>query len=210
MKKYTALLFILLATLMVACGKSEQYPAIPKGASVLILGDSLSYGTGAKEGEDYPTLLAQATGWNTINAGVPGDTAADGLARLPDLLSEHQPKLLIVALGGNDLLRQVPQDQTVSDLKAILSMAKAQNIQTILVAVPEISALKAVMGSLADHPMYEAIAKETSTPLITDVFSEVLSDRNLKADQVHPNAAGYLKVEQKMHEALEQLGFAAN
>ncbi|MES2502538.1 MAG: arylesterase, partial [Pseudomonadota bacterium] len=191
MKKYLALLFVLLAVLIAACSDSAQYAAIPKGATVLILGDSLSYGTGAKEGEDYPSLLAQTTGWKIINEGVPGDTTAGGLERLPDLLEEHQPKLLIVELGGNDFLHQLPKSQTEANLKAILTLAKAQNIPTTLVAIPEFNALRAAVGSLSDHGLYEAIANETKTPLIKDVFSEVLSDRNLKSDQIHPNAAGY-------------------
>ena len=207
MKKYIALLFVVFAVLTASCTESEKYSAIPKGATVLILGDSLSYGTGAKEGEDYPTLLAQATGWKMINEGVPGDTTAGGLERLPELLEEYQPKLLIVELGGNDFLQQLPKSQTEANLKAILTLAKARNIPTTLVAIPEINALRAAVGSLSDHGLYEAIAKETKTPLIKDVFSGVLSDRSLKADQVHPNAAGYLKVSNEMQVALKELGF---
>lgn len=210
MKKYFALPCILFAALIGACSDSVKYAAIPKHATVLILGDSLSYGTGAKEGEDYPTLLAQTTGWKMINEGIPGDTTAGGLERLPKLLSEYQPQLLIVELGGNDFLHQLPKTQTIANLKAILALAKAQNIQTILVAIPEFNALRAAVGNLADHPMYEAIAEETATPLIADVFSEVLSDKNLKADQIHPNAIGYLKVNQEIYEALQQLGFVAS
>lgn len=209
MKKYYVVLCILFATLITACSESAKYTAIPKGATVLILGDSLSYGTGAKAGEDYPTLLAKTTGWKMVNEGIPGDTSAGGLERLPDLLAEYEPQLLIVELGGNDFLQQVPRSQTEANLKAILALAKAQNIETILVAIPEFNALRAAVGNLADHPMYEAIAKETATPLITDVFSAVLSDRALKADQIHPNATGYLKVNEKVHESLKKLGFVS-
>ncbi len=209
MKKFGAALCMLLMTIIAACSQPEKFPAIPKGATVLILGDSLSYGTGAKEGEDYPSLLAQTTGWKIINEGIPGDTTAGGLERLPELLTQYQPQLLIVELGGNDFLRQLPQSQTTANLKAILALAKTQNIQTVLVAIPEFNALRAAVGNLADHPIYEAICKETSTPLIKDVFSNVLSDRSLKADQIHPNAVGYLKTSQKMYEALQDLGLVA-
>ena len=85
-------------------------------------------------------------------------------------------------------------------------MAKAQNIQAVLVAIPEFNALKAAMGNLDDHPMYEKIAEETATPLIKDVFSEVLSDRSLKADQIHPNKQGYALVAEKMLNSLKDLG----
>lgn len=206
-QKLISVVSILPFLLLVACGSDENHAAMPQGATVLILGDSLSYGTGANVGEDYPTLLTKKTGWNIINAGVPGDTSADGLERLPSLLTQHQPQLLMVELGGNDLLHQVPPDQITANLKAILSLAKAQNIQTILIAIPEISALRAVVGNLADHPLYENLAKETNTPLIADVFSEVLSDRTLKADQIHANAKGYAVVSEKFNEKLRDLGY---
>ena len=144
MKKWL-ILFVLLA---VSCGGSEKHAAIPKGASVLILGDSLSFGTGANQGEDYPTLLASNTGWQIINAGVPGDTSSDGLARLPGLLENHQPKLLLVALGGNDFLQKLPASQTSSNIRAILAQTKAKNITTVLVAIPEFSPIKAAVGRL--------------------------------------------------------------
>ena len=209
MKKLIYLLFVLA---LIGCDKnSEKYVVIPQGATVLVLGDSLSYGTGANlganKGEDYPSLLAKSTGWNIINEGIPGDTTAGGLQRLPRLLEQHQPKLLIVELGGNDLLHKTQPSEVISNLKAILLQAKAQGIATILVAIPEFSPLKATFGNLSDHPLYAAIAKETTTPLIADVFSLVLSDRDLKADQIHANAKGYAVVSQQMHEKLKELGF---
>lgn len=204
MKKF----ILILAILLTACGGGEKHTAIPQGAIVVILGDSLSYGTGANEGEDYPSLLAKTTGWEIINAGIPGNTSAEGLERLPCLLEQQKPKLLIVALGGNDLLRQLPQSSTIANLKAILSLSKAQGVPTILVAIPEVSALRAAVGNLTDHPLYEDIARDTATPLIEDVFSEVLSDNALKSDQIHPNANGYGVVSNKIFEALKQMGFA--
>ncbi len=209
MKKLIYLLFILMVT---SCGKEAQkYTAVPTGSTVLVLGDSLSYGTGANNGantgEDYPSLLAKSTGWNIINKGVPGDTTAGGLARLPALLTEHQPKLLIVELVGNDLLHQTAPAEITSNLKAILSAAKAQGIQAILVAIPEISPLKATFGNLSDHPLYETVATETNTPLIAEVFSNVLSDKDLKSDQIHANAKGYAVVSDELREKLKAQGF---
>jgi acyl-CoA thioesterase I len=211
MKKIIFLLLIVLAAIAMAWSGGgddvEKYAAIPQGATVLVLGDSLSFGTGAKEGEDYPTHLAKSTGWNIINEGIPGDTSAGGLARLPALLEAHQPKLLIVELGGNDLLRQAPQTEIVHNLKTILSMAKTQGVASVLVAIPEISPLKATFGNLTDHPLYESVATETATPLIADVFSDVLSDRKLKSDQIHANARGYRVISDKLYVKLQELGY---
>ncbi|HOY69479.1 MAG TPA: arylesterase [Methylotenera sp.] len=203
MRKWLILFVLLLA----ACDGGEKHSAIPKGATVLILGDSLSYGTGANVGEDYPTLLASATGWQMINAGIPGDTSAEGLARLPALLENHHPKLLIVALGGNDFLQKLPASQTSTNINSILAQAKVKGVSTLLVAIPEFSPIKAAVGNLSDHPLYAQIAEETSTPLAEEVFSEVLSDNSLKSDQVHPNAAGYKAVSNEMLAELKRLGF---
>jgi len=191
--------------LFVAC-HAEKVPAIPTGATVLVLGDSLSYGTGADKNEDYPSRLATNTGWNIVNAGVPGDTSADGLLRLPELLEAHQPKLLIIELGGNDFLHSVPVSQTIENLKMVISLAKLKNVTILLVAIPEFSPLKAAVGGLSDHPLYEKMAEETHVLLIRDVFSEVLSKGSLKADYIHPNAQGYRAVEEKMRASLTELG----
>lgn len=202
------LLYLLLIFTLVACSKTaEKYAAIPQGSTVLILGDSLSYGTGANKGQDYPSLLAKETGWQMINEGVPGDTSEGGLARLPALLQQHQPKLLIVELGGNDFLHNVPQTTTIANLKAILAHAKAVNVPTVLVAIPEVSAFRAAMGNLHDHTLYETLAQETNTPLISNVFSEVLSDNALRADQIHANAKGYMVVSEMINRNLSELGF---
>jgi acyl-CoA thioesterase I len=200
-------LILLFLVLLAACGHHEKYAAIPQGATVLILGDSLSYGTGANQGEDYPTLLAKSTGWKIINEGVPGNTSAEGLERLPALLEQENPKLLIVELGGNDFIHQLPQSDTIRNLKAILALAKAKGVKTILMAIPEMSPLKAAIGNLSDHPLYENIAKETTTPLVADVFADVLSDATLKSDQIHPNAQGYAMVSKNMTTKLKLLGF---
>lgn len=200
-----------LTCLLYACSREKlpaipAIPAIPAGSTVLVLGDSLSYGTGAEKDQDYPTLLAQHTGWNVINAGVPGDTSAQALARLPALLDEHQPALLMIELGGNDFLMKVPISQTTANLKSIIQMGQSKKITTLLVAIPDYQPVKAAFGGLSDHPLYETLSKETQTPLIEDVFSPVLSKNALKADYVHPNAEGYRQVEEQLRASLIDLG----
>lgn len=198
--------------LLVACDTKPQYQALAKNANVVILGDSLTYGTGAGQGEDYATLLAMHTDWNVINAGVPGNRTSDGLARLPLLLAAHDAgelriDLLVVELGGNDFLKKVPKTETIRNLKQILLQAKAKGIQTVLLAIPEYSPVGAAFGNLSDHPLYEVLAEETNTPLVENVFSKVLGKNSLKADYIHPNAEGYRQVEADLRAALTDLGF---
>ena len=110
--------------------------------------------------------------------------------------------------GGNDFLQRQPPSETEASLRAILSLAKTQRVPTVLLAIPELSPIRAAVGNLSDHPLYENIAEETATPLVAEIFSEVLSDQALKSDQVHPNAEGYRVVHREMVEAFKQLGYA--
>ena len=198
---------IFLSLLLLACGRAEQYTAVPTGATVLILGDSISYGTGANAGEDYPTLLAAKAGWNIINAGVQGDTTEMGLARLPELLEANSPKLVLVELGGNDFLHHVPREQTKENLKKILAMIKAKQIPTVMLAIPKMSVFGAAASNLSDDPMFEELGKETGVAVITDNITNVLEQNELKADAVHPNAAGYQKLAETLTESLKSQGF---
>lgn len=207
MQLFLRLTALLLATLLLACS-APKHQAIPAGATVLVLGDSVSYGTGAGKGEDYPTLLAARTGWNIVNAGIPGDTSAGGLQRLPELLEEHAPRLLLIELGGNDFLRRMPRGETTANLKAMVAQARAKSIPVVLLAMPQPNLFGAALRSLSDEPIYEAIAEETQTPLISDVFSGVLSKNELKSDPIHPNAEGYRQVAEQLAAALREQGFA--
>lgn len=197
---------------LLSCQQDYRYAPLPQTASVLVLGDSLTYGTGASDGEDYVSLLAARTGWSIINAGVPGNTTSDALERWSVLLADHtsgeQPiDLLIIALGGNDFLKRVPKMQTAANLKTMIAQAKAANIQTVLVAIPELSPIGAAFGTLSDHPIYAQLSQETETPLIENLFSEVLSKNSLKADPIHPNAQGYRFVADQIENRLRDLGF---
>jgi acyl-CoA thioesterase-1 len=208
------ILLVIALLLFTSCDSDYRYAPLPRASNVVILGDSLTFGTGAAEGEDYVTLLANKTGWNIINAGVPGDTSVDGLERLAEFLDAHlsgeqKIDLLIVELGGNDFLKRAPQAEVIKNLKSILSQAKANGIQTVLIAIPEFSPLGAAFGTLSDHPLYKKLAEDTNTPLLENVFTDVLSKNSLKADSIHPNAAGYRAVAKSIQQALIRLGFVA-
>src|SRR5258708_7486386 len=101
---------ILAALVLVGCGGSTPKIAkLDRGAVVLAFGDSLTFGTGAAREQSYPAILARDTGLQVVNAGVPGEVSADGLARLPEAIDESQPKLLILCHGGNDFLLKMDE-----------------------------------------------------------------------------------------------------
>ncbi len=204
-RSFLALFFVLTA---VACGGAKKETAIPTGSRVLALGDSLTAPHGIKPGEDWPTLLGQKTGWVVTNAGVSGNTSAQALERLPALLDEHQPQLVLVTLGGNDMLRKLSQGETTANLGRILDLAKAGGARTVLLATPKPSIAGAVFNSLSPADFYAEVAKDKKVPLIADALPEVLSDTALKSDQLHPNAAGHALLSEKILAELKKIGFA--
>ena len=164
-------------------------------------------GYGLMTGQAWPALLAEKTGWQVVNGGVSGDKTGDALARLPALLDEHAPKLVLVTLGGNDMLRKLPEEQTRGNLARILELIRSRNAQPVLLATPKPSVAGVVFQSLSPPPFYAEIAKERKVPLIADAIPDVLSDPDLKLDQLHPNAEGHQVLAGKAFDALRQLGY---
>jgi acyl-CoA hydrolase len=203
-RSFLALAALLLA---VACGGTKKEAALPAGTRVLALGDSLTAPHGVQPGEDWPTLLGQKTGWVVVNGGVSGNTSAQALDRLPALLEQHDPKLVLVTLGGNDMLRRVPQGQTVANLGRILDLAKARGAKAVMLATPKPSIAGAVFNSLSPPDFYAELAKGHQVPLISDALPDVLADTNLKGDQLHPNVAGHALLATKIVEALKKIGY---
>jgi acyl-CoA hydrolase len=208
MKRREFVLFGISGLVLAACGKRRKFSALSPGSRVLAFGDSVTYGTGAGLGEDWPTLLGGLTGWQIVNAGVPGDTAEAGKSRIGPLLDEHRPALVIIEIGGNDFLRRRPESAVKQDLKALVDAACSSGAQVVLVGVPSLSLLAVIAGKPDDAPIYGELGKEEGVPVIPDVFSDVLSQPGLRADQIHPNAAGYREMAAGIHSALKQLGRA--
>ena len=181
---------LLLVTLAGCARDKKTAQPVPPGSTVLALGDSLTFGTGASAETSYPTVLAGLTGWNVVNAGVSGDTSAQALARLPALLAEHQPKLVIVSIGGNDFLRKLPESDTRAHVHAICKQSLDAGAQVLLVAVPR-ATVAAALGQMTDHALYAEVAEDLKIPLQREAWGEVLAQPDLRADAVHANARGY-------------------
>ena len=203
-----ALLAGLLAGVWLAgCRKAVKLSAIPAGQTVLAFGDSVTYGTGAARGEDWPSLLAQTTGWKVVNAGIPGDTAANGKGRIQALLDEHRPVLVVLEIGGNDFLRRVAATTVKEDIRQLIKTSLQSGAQVVLVAVPELSLMGLVAGKPSDSPIYAELADEENVSLVPEVFSDTLSRPEWCADRIHPNARGYQHMATGIHTRLQTLGW---
>ena len=186
--------------LLSACGQQAKLPLLAPDAVVLAFGDSLTYGTGANDEQSYPAQLARITGRRVVREGVPGEVSATGLARLPAVLDEHQPRLLILCHGGNDFLRRLPKAQAAENLRAMIRLAKDRGIEVLLIGTPEIG------FTLTPPEFYAEIANQFGIPYEGDVLTKILRNGELKSDQIHPNAQGYRLMAERVADLLKKAG----
>jgi acyl-CoA thioesterase I len=191
----------LLLSALAACG--NEPPPLPRLGTddvVLAFGDSITYGTGASPEESYPEVLAGLIGHRVVGAGVPGEVTAIGLQRLPEVLDEVKPKILLLCLGGNDMLRKIDLVVIESNLRAMVRTAKDRGIAVVLIAVPK----PALFGGNA--AMYHAIAKENNLHLEGEILKDILHSNEFKSDPIHPNAKGYRRMAEAIAGLLRRAG----
>ncbi|MBI1965606.1 MAG: arylesterase [Betaproteobacteria bacterium] len=200
MRLLCALLLSLLLPFAGCGGKGPQVPKLGANDVILAFGDSLTHGTGAKEEESYPAVLAQLTGRQVVRAGVPGEVTVQGLARLPSVIEEYGPRLVIVCLGGNDMLRKVSDAEIARNLRAIIKEIKGRGIAVVLVGVPK----PALITSAPEF--YAGLAKEFGIPYEGKVVTSVLYSPDMKSDAIHPNAKGYRRMAEAIADLLKKAG----
>lgn len=194
------LLFLALA-LIAGCGDSvPQLPRLGANDVIVAFGNSLTYGTGAREQESYPAVLAQLIGRPVVRAGVPGEVTAQGLRRLPSVIDEHQPRLVIVCLGGNDMLRRIGDGDIKRNLGDMLKVLNKRGIGAVLVGVPKPALVTSAPG------FYAELAREFGVPYEGKIVTSVLYAADMKADPIHPNAKGYRKMAEALAELLKMAG----
>ncbi len=171
----------------------KNYP--PKDGPIVAFGDSLVFGYGATTGNDFVSVLSQAVGEPITNLGVSGNTTADGVARINEVL-EQKPRITLVLLGGNDFLRKVDRNQTFSNLRTIVT--KIQESGSIVV-------LLGVRGGLiidSADGLYENLAEETGSVYVSNVLEGLFGDVRYMADGIHPNDVGYRKIAERVYPIL--------
>lgn len=192
---------ILLAALLAfGCGSKNRIDKLDANATLLAFGDSLTFGSGAGPTESYPAVLERSIGRKVVNAGVPGETSAQGLERLPATLDEVKPQLLVLCHGGNDFLRRLDDAQAASNVRAMIELARVRGIPVVLIATPKPGLPPSVPA------FYGEIATQLKVPYDDAVLRSVLLDNGLKSDMVHPNAAGYAKVAAAVEKMLKSSG----
>lgn len=191
----TALLLVI-----TACGGEKKLQPLAGDAVIVAFGDSLTDGVGAARDKAYPQVLSELSGRTVINEGVSGETTVEGLARLPLVLGEHEPDLVILMEGGNDILQNLSHAQAKQNLAQMIQMIRLSGSQVVMLGVPE----KSLFSDSADF--YDQLAEEQSVVYDGETMSELLKTRSLKSDSIHLNAAGYRELANRIYSLLQEQG----
>lgn len=172
---------------------AAQTPASTK--PLLVLGDSLSAEYGLRRGSGWVALLEQRLTeqklpWRVVNASISGDTTSGGRSRLPALLKQHRPALVVIELGGNDALRGLPLEMTEQNLRAMAQAARTAGARVLIVGMqvpPNYGA--AYTQRFANT--FAQVAKLEKAELVPFLLKDVADAKDplalFQADRIHPN-----------------------
>jgi acyl-CoA thioesterase-1 len=190
--------FLLAALLAVASAAGAQ--TAPASAPVLlVVGDSISAGYGLAPGEVWVSQLqdklrAEKLPHRVVNASISGDTMAGGRARLPALLKEHRPQVVVIELGGNDALRGQPLDATRANLDAMVAAAQAAMAKVLIVGM-RIPPNYGPRYSRDFDALFADIAKARKAAFVPYLFEGFGEDMALfQPDRIHPTAQAQSKM----------------
>jgi acyl-CoA thioesterase-1 len=198
-------LFVLWVLVIATVSAKAETPVI------LVFGDSISAGYGlARVDQGWVALLQtrlkdQEYVYQVVNASVSGETTAGGLARLPRALTLHQPKIVILELGGNDGLRALPIAQMRANLVHMVDLATAAGAQVLLLGMripPNYGPDFTEQFRLS----YSDLARDKKLPLVPFLLNDIALFPNLmQSDGIHPNELGQLKLLDNVWPSLKPL-----
>ena len=167
--------------------------------TVLVVGDSISAAFGMDTREGWVALLEerlveQGFDQRVVNASISGDTSAGGAARLPTLLTEHQPELVIIELGGNDGLRGQPPAQLQQNLAAMVQQSQKIGAKVLILGM-QLPPNYGVRYTTAFAAVFATVAQQYATPLVPFVLEGVGGvPAMMQSDGIHPTAQAQPKL----------------
>lgn len=183
---------------VVGCGDGPRLRPVTPESVVLAFGDSLTSGEGADEEQSYPAVLAHLLGCEVVNGGVAGEITQQGVARLPEMLLDHRPQMVIICFGGNDMLRKLDDEVITRNLREMIRAAHQAKADVILIGVPR-------PGLLLRAPsFYQEVAEEFGLVYEDKIVAKILSRPTLKSDLIHPNAKGYRRLAERLADVIRK------
>lgn len=168
----------------------------PRGTKLVALGDSLTFGFGSSSGHTYPELLGKQLNTTVINLGRNGDTSADVLTRLPQVL-EARPDIVTIVLGSNDLMQRIPLEKTLQNLEKIFTTLTSAQIMVVYGGIsPPLVGDNWLMA-------IQQLCKEQGVLYAGDVMKGLWRDQTKMSDNVHPNDAGYAMIAERFYQVLK-------
>lgn len=194
-------LLVVLVSVGACTDSAPHLTPLGSGDTIIAFGDSLTSGTGAAPQESYPAVLQELTGLQVINAGLPGEVTVDALVRLPGLLEQYRPALVILCHGGNDMLRGVSAEAVYRNLEAMVDRVRAYGAELIMVGVPRPRLL-----FLEPAEIYDRLADERHLVYLRDVLPQLESEAGMKSDPIHLNGAGYRRLAMAIQGLMQTAG----
>lgn len=160
--------------------------------TLLVLGDSLSAEYGLERGSGWANLLQQRLqqhrlATTVVNASISGDTTIGGRNRLPALMEQHKPQLLVIELGSNDALRGLSLKSSQDNLQAMIDLARQKQAQVLLVGM-QIPPNYGPDYTRRFAQMYQQLAQQNKVALVPFFMEGIATDMSLfQADRIHPN-----------------------
>jgi acyl-CoA thioesterase I len=173
--------------------------AAPKAPLILVVGDSISAEYGLARGQGWVALLAQRLTEKKLtqqvqNASISGDTTSGGLARLPALLQQYRPTVVIIELGGNDALRGLPLANSRANLKAMVQASKSAGAKVLLLGM-QVPPNYGASYQREFSAMFEQVAREERTRLVPFLLKGIGDQADAQAwfqpDRIHPLARAH-------------------
>jgi lysophospholipase L1-like esterase len=190
---------VVFAWSLMAKETGNRQPAKPLGKTIVCFGDSLTFGTGAVRGMDYPAQLARMIPAAVINAGLPGETTQSALTRLQRDVLSHGPQAVLITLGGNDLKNGASRTQAFANLQQIVQRIQASG------AVVIVGGIDIPFYDRGFKAGYQELARQTGAILIPDIYQGIMDHRSRMSDAIHPNAEGYRVMAEAFFRQLENL-----
>jgi acyl-CoA thioesterase-1 len=190
------LMMSLMAALVMSVAQAQTASTPPgsRADRILILGDSLSAEYGLERGKGWVALLEKrlsdrAAPYEVINASVSGETTSGGLTRLPALLEQHRPQIVMIELGGNDGLRGFPPAQTEANLREMTTMAREAGARVVIAGM-QLPPNYGRAYTERFQAMFADIARQEDAVLVPFLLEGIATDETLfQADRIHPTAA---------------------
>ena len=184
-----AIIFILISIFVYF---SKHNNPVNDAKPIVFFGNSITAGQGAGAGEDFPSLVGKTLNVPIVNAGVSGNTTHDAFLRINEDVLSKNPSVVVIELGGNDLLDRVDIKETKRNFEQILSKIKPIGAKIVILEIKFVLFNKIYETDLRD------LAKKYDAVYVPDILEGVISDQSLKFDDLHPNAKGYQKIAEKL------------